>query len=112
MRVSRDPTRSADYFGGCAAATPDVDFFCYLKYYPYRHAFQTQSYVACAGSDAATPCSTSGASQTLLDDLNHGILMNAQFIELPSGMSSTDWSLMKCFSDQIVSGSLTTNCPQ
>jgi hypothetical protein len=97
---------------GCAAATPDVDFFCYLKYYPYRHGFQTQSYVACAGSDPATPCSASGASQTLLDDLNHGILMNAQFIELPSGMSSIDWSLMKCFNDQIVSGSLNTNCPQ
>jgi hypothetical protein len=88
----------------CDGSGPTGSYFCYLAAYAGRHGFQTQSY-------QATPLSRSGASQTLLDDLVHGLAMNAQFIELPGGMSAADWKLMPCFDAAVRSGSKSA-CPE
>jgi hypothetical protein len=82
---------------------PTNDYFCYIAQYPARHGFQTQSYVA-------TPLSPSGASLTLLEDLDNGLKMHAQYIELPSGMTNADWKLMACYDHHLRTGD-TSPCP-
>jgi hypothetical protein len=82
---------------------PTNDSFCYFAQYPARHGFQTQSYVA-------SPKSTSGASLTLLQDLDNGLKMHAQYIELPSGMTDADWKLMACYDHHLRTGD-TSPCP-
>jgi hypothetical protein len=69
--------------------TGTTSYWCYISHYPGRHGFQTQSYVD---------------SQTLKEDLNNGLALHAQYIELPSGMTSSDWSSMGCFSAHLLHG--------
>ena len=82
---------------------PTNDYFCYIAQYPARHGFQTQSY-------QATPLSPSGASLTLLEDLDNGLKMHAEYIEMPSGLSTADWKLMACYDHHLRTGD-TSPCP-
>jgi hypothetical protein len=79
------------------SGTGTTSYWCYISQFPGRHGFQTQSYVA-------SPRSPSGASLTLLEDLDNGVALNAEYIELPAGMSADDWALMGCYDAQLTSG--------
>lgn len=80
-----------------AGGTPTTSYFCFIAQYPRRHGFQTQSY-------QPSPLSPSGASLTLLQDLDNGLKMNAQYIELPGGMTAADWRLMGCYNQHLLNG--------
>jgi hypothetical protein len=82
---------------------PTNDYFCYIAQFQGRHGFQTQSY-------EPTPKSPSGASLTLLEDLDNGLKMHAEYIELPSGMTDADWKLMACYDHHLRVGD-TSPCP-
>jgi hypothetical protein len=75
--------------------TGTTSYWCYISQYPGRRGFQTQSYVN---------------SATLMEDLNNGLALHAEYIELPSGMTSQDWKSMSCFSESMASGD-TSPCP-
>lgn len=83
--------------------TGTASYWCYISQYPGRHGFQTQSY-------KAKPLSPSGASLTLLEDLDNGLALHAQYIELPSGMTAADWKLMACYDAHFLKGD-TSACP-
>jgi hypothetical protein len=86
-----------------ADGTGTTSYWCYISQFPGRHGFQTQTY-------QATPHSPSGASLTLLEDLDNGLALHAQYIELPAGMTSEDWKLMSCYSAHLLGGD-TSPCP-
>jgi hypothetical protein len=83
--------------------TGTTSYWCYISQYPGRHGFQTQSY-------QAKPLSPSGASLTLLEDLDNGLALHAEYIELPSGMTANDWKLMSCYNAHLLDGD-TSPCP-
>jgi hypothetical protein len=80
-----------------------TSYWCYISQYPGRHGFQTQSYVA-------SPKSPSGASLMLLEDLDNGVALHAEYIELPAGMTAPDWALMGCYNAQLLSGDHSPAC--
>ena len=86
-----------------AGGAGTTSYWCYISQFPGRHGFQTQSY-------QATPHSPSGASLTLLEDLDNGLALHAQYIELPAGMTSEDWKLMSCYSAHLLGGEA-SQCP-
>jgi hypothetical protein len=85
---------------GCSGSA-DSTYFCYIASYPGRRGFQTETYV---------PNPDGGASETLLEDLQNGLKMNASFIELPDGMSDTDWTLMPCYQTALLTGGSGSSC--
>jgi hypothetical protein len=70
---------------------PTKSYWCFLEWYTKkgRAGFQTQSWVD---------------SKTLFDDLDNGIANLADFIELPSGYSSSDLSSLGCYDRKIKAG--------
>jgi hypothetical protein len=80
-----------------ADGTGETSYWCYIAQYSGRHGFQTQSYVS-------EPKTSTGASLTLLEDLDNGLTLHAQYIELPTGMNSADWDLMNCYNAHLLSG--------
>ncbi len=85
------------------SGTGTTSYWCYISQYPGRHGFQTQSY-------QAKPLSPSGASLTLLEDLDNGLALHAEYIELPSGMTRDDWKLMACYNEHLLKGD-SSACP-
>ena len=78
-----------------SGGTGTTSYWCYISQYAGSHGFQTQTYVDTA---------------TLMADLNNGLALNAQFIELPDGMKDSDWSQMGCFSKHLLKGE-SSSCP-
>jgi hypothetical protein len=88
----------------CALSdNPSTSYWCYIAGFAGAHGFQTQTYVA-------TPLSPSGASLTLLEDLDNALAMHAEYVELPSGMTATDWTLMGCYDDHLRNHNKTASC--
>jgi hypothetical protein len=85
------------------SGSADSSYFCYLASYAGRRGFQTQTYV---------PNPSGGASETLLEDLDNGLAMHADFIELPDGMNDDDWKLMSCYQEAILAGAGKGACPK
>ena len=83
-----------------SSGTGTTSYWCYISQYPGRHGFQTQTYVR----------SPSGPSLTLLEDLDNGLALHAQYIELPAGMSDEDWTLMGCYDTHLLQGDASP-CP-
>jgi hypothetical protein len=46
----------------------------------------------------------------LLEDLDNGLALHAQYIELPAGMSDEDWTLMGCYDTHLLQGDASP-CP-
>ena len=88
----------------CAASDdPTTSYWCYIAAFAGSHGFQTQTY-------QATPLSPSGASLTLLEDLDNALAMHADYVELPGGMTAADWSLMGCYNQHLLAGK-SASCP-
>ena len=78
-----------------AGGTGTTSYWCYISLYTGSRGFQTQTYVDNA---------------TLMADLNNGLALNAQFIELPNGMKDSDWPQMGCVNKHLLKGN-SSSCP-
>ncbi len=88
----------------CASSDdPTTSYWCYIAGFAGSRGFQTQTY-------QASPVSQSGASLTLLEDLDNALAMHADYVELPDGMGPSDWNLMSCYDEHLRTGN-SASCP-